>query len=71
MKWDEYFSTEDELIDALRKLDIIEYKRRFLKGFIYLESFQRQLNKGKPLTDKQLIQLKRLAGELYKYYHWE
>jgi hypothetical protein len=69
-KWNELFKTEQELINALVTVDITTYKKRYLKGYQFIESFQKWVNSGKELSPKQLTQLKRLAQELYKYHNW-
>lgn len=69
--WKDYYQNEEQLINDLMKINIEEYKKRYCKGFVYIESFQKYYNKNQTLTPKQLTQLKRLAGEIYKYHHWE
>ena len=60
-KWTNIYDTEQELIDDLLKLDFTNCKPT---GFSYLMSFQKQLHNDKPLTDKQVTQLKRLAKHI-------
>lgn len=55
--WDEVFEDEQELIDALMSIKV-DYNT---KGYEFLQSFQRYINKGWTLSPKQMTQLKRLA----------
>lgn len=69
MKWTECYSTEQELVKALMEIDITVYKRRLCKGYEFIEGFQKYHNKNGSLSAAQLRQLKRLAGEVYKYHN--
>jgi hypothetical protein len=71
MRWNSLYPTEAELIKDLMNIDIELYKRRWCRGFQFIESFQRYLMKHGKLTQKQMIQLKRLAPEIKKYHTWE
>lgn len=69
-KWNDLYKTEQELLEALAKVNLDEYKRRRFNGWQYIESFQKQyINKG-TLSPAQMTVLKRLAKEIYKYHNW-
>lgn len=68
VKWSSIYDTEEELIADLLKSE--QYEQRFTKGYVYLESFKKQVNAGKTLSTKQMTMLKRLASEVYKNVHW-
>lgn len=42
---------------------------KLCKGYEFLDSFKKYCQKNGCLTEKQMIQLKRLAGEVYKNVH--
>lgn len=65
-KWNEYFPTEQDLLNALMIINASENQYPYLVpcGYVYLQSFQKRIKSGKPLTDKQMTQLKRLAYEI-------
>lgn len=65
-KWNEYFPTEQDLLNALMIINASENQYSYLVpcGYVYLQSFQKRIKSGKPLTDKQMTQLKRLAYEI-------
>ena len=74
MKWNDYYKTESDLIDAMlqSKSNPENYQRyQLVKGYIYIESFKKYYLKNGNLTDKQMTQLKRMAGEIYKNLNWE
>lgn len=71
LKWDEMFESEQDLINALMGIDIKRYKDKGYVGITYIESFQKFYHKHRYLTDRQMIQLKRLAKEIYKYHNWD
>lgn len=67
VKWDELFHSEYELIQALRSIhDIPKLKRKY-RGYEYILLFKHYTEKGWTLSPKQMTQLKRVAGELYRY----
>ena len=65
VKWNEMFNSEEELITLAKQIDINKYKKDLRKGYSYIEGFQ----KTEELSKKQITQLKRLAKEVYRYYH--
>ncbi len=68
MKWNELYNSEEELIqDMLKtKSDPNKYQSyELVKGYEYIESFKKYYKKNNKLTDKQMIQLKRLAPSIY------
>jgi hypothetical protein len=69
-KWNELFNSEKELVEALVKIDIDLYKSRYCKGYEFIDGFIKRIKGGKELTEKQIIQLKRLSNEIYKYHNW-
>lgn len=71
-KWTDFYNSEGELIqDMLRTCSDAHTALywQLVKGYEYIESFKRYYAKNGTLTDKQMIQLKRLAGEVYKNVH--
>lgn len=68
--WNHYFKSEDELLAALKSLDINKLhclaKYRVIMGHEYIISFTRQLQNGKELSEKQIVQCKRLSVQIYK-----
>ena len=71
-KWSDYYNSEEELIqDMLRTRSDVHTALywQLVKGYEYIEGFKRYYTKYGVLTDKQMIQLKRLAGEVYKNVH--
>lgn len=67
-RWTDFYADEDALVAAMLRIDASEnqlpYKRP--NGYLYLQSFQRQVRQGKTLSPKQMMQLKRLAKEVDK-----
>lgn len=61
VKWNDIYDTEAELLQDLSEISIREHYPDPTKGYGVLSSFQDRLKQGKPLTDKQMLQLKRLA----------
>lgn len=73
-KWNEIYSSEEELIEDMLKAKADERKYRYgllVKGYAYIHSFQNYYKKNGKLTSKQMTQLKRLAYEIYKNTHWD
>lgn len=71
-KWTDFYNSEGELIqDMLRTCSDAHTALywQLVKGYEYIESFKRYYAKYGVLTDKQMTQLKRLAGEVYKNVH--
>ena len=67
LKWNEIYDNEEELVNDLMKSD--DYIKKYTKGYVYLESFKKQVASGKTLSPKQMTQLKRLSIEVYKNVH--
>ena len=59
----EYFESEEELIETL-KLIIPERVGEYIKGFGFIKGFAKTVRDGKTLTEKQLIQCKRVASQI-------
>lgn len=73
VKWDKIYSSEKEMIEELKQLYIPTDEEWYgisplYKGYKYIHSFARQVQSGKTLTDKQIVQMKRLALEIKKAY---
>lgn len=68
-KWSDYYNSEEELIEDMM-LCISDEKSnlywKLVKGYEYIESFKKYYRKNGCLTEKQMIQIKRLAGEIHK-----
>ena len=73
-RWDKIFESEDELIEAMfnEKVEVDEKTTpnwRLCIGYEYIKSFKEYYEKNGTLTEKQMRQLKRLAGEIaYRIY---
>lgn len=65
--WEKIYGNEENLIQALKSVDVVHYERSLYNGYVFIRSFQRRINNGLSLTQKQMIQLKRLASEIHKY----
>jgi hypothetical protein len=68
-KWDMIFDNEEELLDALFNSKIYTdeddvYMYKWCRGYGFIKGFRKYYRKHGKLTDKQMIQLKRLACEL-------
>lgn len=71
VSWKDVYKSEKELVEDLKKIDIDKYKANtMLKGYVYIDSFKKQLDNNKTLTSKQLTQTKRLSKYI-KLYHIE
>lgn len=74
VKWNDIFDSEAELLQALfhEKVKTPDDKvpmTKWCKGYEYVKGFRKYYTKNGKLTDKQMMQLKRLAGELaYQIY---
>lgn len=64
VSWDTLFDDEQELLDALMNIRMNDFVGSY-NGDSYLVLFQNTLKRGKQLSPKQMIQLKRLAKEVY------
>ncbi len=64
IKWDEIFDSEEELVETIRTMKVYDKGFNPTSGYEYLISFQNRLLKGIPLTDKQMVQAKRLAPSI-------
>ena len=74
MKWNDYYKNEIVLIGAMlqAKSDVSKYPRcKIIKGYVYIESFKKYYAENGTLTEKQMTQLKRMAGEIYKNLNWD
>ncbi len=73
VKWNEIYTSEEEIINELKQIHIPEKNEWFginplYKGYEYIHSFAKQVQNGRTLTDKQTTQCKRLATEIKKAY---
>lgn len=71
-KWSDFYNSEEELIQDMLRTRSDAHTTLYwqlVKGYEYIESFKRYYAKNGVLTDKQMIQLKRLASEVYKNVH--
>jgi len=68
-KWSDFYNSEEELIEDML-LCISDATNnlywKLVKGYEYIESFKKYYRKNGCLTEKQMIQVKRLAGEIHK-----
>lgn len=68
--WNHYFKSEAELLATLKSLDLNKLhclvRYRVIQGYEYIISFARQLQNGKELSEKQIVQCKRLSVQIYK-----
>ena len=64
IKWNEIFEDENELVETIKTMRIVDSGFNPTSGYEYLKSFQKRLLKGIPLTDKQMVQAKRLASSI-------
>ena len=74
MRWNDYYKTESELINAMlqSKSNPENYQRyQLVKGYEYIESFKKYYKNNGNLSEKQILQLKRMAGNIYKNLNWE
>lgn len=71
-KWSDIYESEDALVAELVRIDaqigedVINPVAPFYKGYEFIHSFAKQLQRGKELSDKQMTQAKRLAKEIKK-----
>ena len=66
LSWNEIYDSEQELIDDLMKVNAstAQPSYKIPMGYVYIDGFQNRISKGLPLTDKQMLQLKRLASSI-------
>ena len=62
--WNELYDTEDELIHDMFNDKIHTEGLSTCRGYGYIKSFRAYYNVHNNLTEKQIRQLKRLAGEI-------
>ncbi|MFJ7982307.1 hypothetical protein ACIQ1D_18775 [Lysinibacillus xylanilyticus] len=67
-KWYELFNDENELLELTKSIDTVDFKKKGFSGYLYIRSFSKSLNSGRELNSKQLIELKKIASEVYAYY---
>lgn len=70
--WTDFYNNEQELIDDMMLAYTDQntaYYYKLVKGYEYIGSFQKYYKKNGCLIEKQMTQLKRLAGEVYKNVH--
>ena len=68
-KWSDFYNSESELIeDMLLCISDVTNNNywKLVKGYEYIESFKKYYRKNGYLTEKQMIQVKRLASEIHK-----
>lgn len=66
MSWNEIYDTEEELINDLFS-DRVKTDgpiSSLCRGYEYIKSFRAYFQKNRKFTEKQMIQLKRLASEI-------
>ncbi len=71
-KWTDFYNTEQELLDDMMLTlsnENTAYYYQLVKGYVYIDSFKKYYQKNGRLTEKQMTQLKRLAGNVYKNVH--
>lgn len=68
LKWTDVYNSEQEIINDLKEVYIPNKKEEaalvyipFYKGYEYIHSFAKQVQNGKTLTEKQIVQCKRMA----------
>lgn len=70
LKFEELYNSIDECINELINTSD-KVIRKNLKGYEFLLSFKNQLLSGKTLSEKQIVQIKRLAPEIARGYYIE
>lgn len=71
IKWNELYTTEQELIDDMMKVETDWRAWDVCQGYGYLDGFKKYYSKYGYLTDKQMVQLKRLASTIYDWLYGE
>ena len=65
IKWTDLYKTEAEIVEDLKRIRIPKSNRNLVyNGYEFIHSFARQVQNGKSLSDKQMVQAKRLAEEI-------
>jgi len=67
--WTDIYDNEDDLIADLERIDVPSNRTppsNTFKGYDYIYSFAQRVQRGIPLSDKQMEQAKRLALEIKK-----
>lgn len=73
IKWNDIYNSINEILEDLEHIHIPK-KMPYLgmsplyKGYEYINSFAKQVQNGKTLSEKQITQCKRLALEIKKAY---
>lgn len=62
--WNEIYENEVELVNDLMRINLNTYRYKLPRGTEYIKSFQQRIKNGGVLTEKQMVQLKRLAPEI-------
>ena len=75
-RWNEIYDTEEELIKDLFSEKILtdedtSLNYKICRGYKFIKGFRKYYKKNKTLTEKQMIQLKRLAGEIAYHVYCE
>lgn len=75
-KWNEIYDTEEELINDLFSKKVLtdedtSLAYKICKGYQFIKSFRNYYKKNGSLTEKQMIQLKRLASEIAYHVYCE
>ena len=75
-KWNEIYDSEDELIKDLFSEKVLtdedtSLTYKMCKGYEFIKSFRKYYKKNGKLTEKQIIQLKRLASEIAYHVYFE
>lgn len=68
IKFEEIYDSVDECINDLKQITNSTIEKK-LKGYSFLLGFKRTILMGRELTDKQIIQLKRLSSEVARGYY--
>ena len=71
IKWTDVYNSEAVMLEDLKNICIPEkqdllYIGQLYTGYEFIHSFAKQLQNGKTLSEKQIIQCKRLALEIKK-----
>lgn len=71
VEWDSIYNSTEEIIEDLKKVHVPKESEivqiiNIYQGYGYIHSFAKQLQNGKSLSDKQMVQCKRLALEIKK-----
>lgn len=71
VKWTEIYNSESAIVDDLKNIHVPENKditkvMYLYSGYEYIHNFAKLIQNNKALTEKQMIQCKRLALEIKK-----